>query len=81
MLDPRMFMGRWKATAVARTHVVAMHMTREGLELFLQQNPLAQVHLRASMAKARAEVVKLEALEKIAVGGAAAGHQQGTRDA
>lgn len=69
MLDPRMFMGRWKATAVARTHVVALHMTREGLELFLQQNPLAQVHLRASMAKARAEVVKLEALEKIAVGG------------
>jgi hypothetical protein len=67
MLDARIFMGRWKATAVALTHVVAMHMNREGLELFLQQNPLAQVHLRASMAKARAEVVKLEALEKIAV--------------
>lgn len=67
MLDPRIFMGRWKATAVAKTHVVLLHMTREGLELFLQQNPLAQVHLRASMARARAEVVVLEALEKIAV--------------
>lgn len=66
MLDPRFFQGRWKATAVARTHVVVLAMTREGLEMFLQQNPLAQVHLRASMARARAEVVKLEALEKIA---------------
>lgn len=66
MLDPRFFQGRWKATAVAKTTVVVVHMTREGLEAFLQQNPLAQVHLRASMARARAEIVKLEALEKIA---------------
>lgn len=43
MLDPRFFQGRWKATAVARTHVVVLAMTREGLEMFLQQNPLAQV--------------------------------------
>lgn len=43
MLDPRFFQGRWKATAVAKTHVVVLHMTREGLERFLQQNPLAQV--------------------------------------
>ncbi|KAL4436590.1 hypothetical protein ABPG75_003729 [Micractinium tetrahymenae] len=67
MLDPHFLMGRWKASSVARTHVVALHMTREGLEAFLQQHPLAQVHLRASMARSRAEVVKLEALEKIAV--------------
>ncbi|PSC68038.1 Replication factor C subunit 5 [Micractinium conductrix] len=67
MLDHQMFMGRWKASAVARTHVVALAMSKEGLESFLQQHPLAQVHLRASMARARAEVVKLEALEKIAV--------------
>lgn len=58
--------GRWKATAVAKTRVVVAHMTREGLEQFLQANPLAQVHLRASMSRARAEIVKLEALEKIA---------------
>ena len=71
MLDPAVFMARWKATAIAKTDLVVLQMTREGLELFLQQNPLAQVHLRASMAKARAELVKLEALEKISVA-----HQQ-----
>lgn len=43
LLDPRFFQGRWKATAVAKTHVVVLAMTREGLEMFLQQNPLAQV--------------------------------------
>ena len=46
MLDPRFFQGRWKATAVAKTHTVVLHMTREGLELLLQQNPLAQVRGR-----------------------------------
>jgi hypothetical protein len=49
MLDPHFFMGRWKATAVAKTPVVVFHMTREGLEIFLQQNPLAQVHARVRL--------------------------------
>ena len=66
MLDPDFFADRWKASAVAQTEVVAIRMTREGLDHFLAQNPLAQVHLRASMARGRAEITKLEALERIA---------------
>ena len=87
------FLGRWKATCSARTPVRVLRMTREGLDLFLQQHPLAQVrwlgrgraracwlagttfsiglrcaqvHMRASMARGRSEILRLEALEKIA---------------
>jgi hypothetical protein len=66
LLDPHYFADRWRAAAVARSEVRAVRLTREGLDLFLAQNPLAQVHLRASMAKARAEITKLEALERVA---------------
>ena len=66
MLDPDFFADRWRASAVAVTELVAIRMTREGLDLFLTQNPLAQVHLRSSMARGRAEITKLEALERIA---------------
>lgn len=45
------------APACVHTHTDAAHVTTA---------TLSQVHLRASMARARAEVVKLEALEKIA---------------
>ncbi len=66
MLDPDYFADRWKATAIAQTELVVIQMTRAGLDDFLSQNPLAQVHLRASMARGQAEVTKLEALERIA---------------
>lgn len=66
LLDPDYIANRWRATAVTRTDVEAVMMNREGLDLFLGQNPLAQVHLRASMALARAEITKLEVLERIA---------------
>jgi hypothetical protein len=66
MLDPEFFADRWKACAVAQTDLVVIQMTRAGLDTFLSQNPLAQVHLRASMARGQAEITKLEALERIA---------------
>jgi hypothetical protein len=66
MLDPNFFGNRWRAKAVARTAVEVVRMNRQGLDTFLTMNPLSQVHLRASMARARAEITKLEALEKIA---------------
>jgi len=66
MLDPAFYADRWRAIAVAASEVIVIKMTREGLDTFLGQNPLAQVHLRASMARARAEITKLESLERIA---------------
>ena len=66
MVDPEFFAMRWRANAVALSDVVAIRMNRQGLDQFLAQNPLAQVHLRASMARARAEITKLESLERIA---------------
>jgi serine/threonine protein kinase len=66
MLDPAYFAHRWHASAVAVTEVCGIRMTRQGLDAFLSTNPLAQVHLRASIALGRAEIVKLEALERIA---------------
>jgi serine/threonine protein kinase len=66
MLDPDYFADRWKASAIAQTELVVIQMTRAGLDDFLSQNPLAQVHLRASMARGQAEITKLEALERIA---------------
>lgn len=66
MLDPEVFADRWRMSAVAASDVVIIQMTREGLDQFLAQNPLAQVHLRSSMAMTRSEIMKLEALEKIA---------------
>ena len=66
LLDPDYFADRWKATSVAQTDLVVIQMTRAGLDEFLAQNPLAQVHLRASMARGQAEITKLEALERIA---------------
>ena len=39
------FLGRWKVTCSARTPVRVLRMTREGLDLFLQQHPLAQVRV------------------------------------
>ena len=66
MLDPNYFADRWKQSAIAASDCIVIRMTREGLDLFLSQNPLAQVYLRASMARGRAEIVKLEVLERIA---------------
>lgn len=66
MLDPTFVNNRWRASARAHTTTEVVQMNREGLDSFLLHNPLAQVHLRASMARARAEITKLEALEKIA---------------
>ncbi|GAB4817522.1 hypothetical protein N2152v2_004568 [Parachlorella kessleri] len=65
-LDPDFIAGRWKMHCVARTQVQVVVMTMEGLGTFLQHNPLAQVHLRAGLARSRSEVVRLEALEKLA---------------
>lgn len=66
MLDPEFFSAKWRVKAVALTETVVIRMTRNGLDQFLSQNPLAQVHLRSSMALARSEVIKLESLERIA---------------
>lgn len=67
MFDPEYFGGRWCCSAIASDHVRLIKMDKEGLERFLVQNPLSQVHLRASMAVSLAEIAKLEALEKIAL--------------
>ncbi|KAL6777693.1 hypothetical protein ACKKBG_A15290 [Auxenochlorella protothecoides x Auxenochlorella symbiontica] len=66
MLDPAFYHDRWKASAMALTPVTLVRLTAWGLERFLEQNPLVQVHLRASIALTQAEVIKLESLEKIA---------------
>lgn len=66
MLDPHSMASRWRQYAIASTDCTLIRMTREGLDLFLSQNPLAQVYLRASMALGRYEIVKLEVLERIA---------------
>ena len=66
MLDEKFLADKWRASIVAKEEVHAIMMTRDGLDVFLTQNPLAQVHLRAGMAKTRAEVTRLEALERIA---------------
>ena len=34
---------KWRVSALAKSDVRALRMTRDGLESFLQQNPLAQV--------------------------------------
>jgi hypothetical protein len=57
--------GRWRATFRARTDVEALRLTRDGLEAFLARNPLANVYLRATLSKSRAEILRLEALERI----------------
>lgn len=66
MLDPGFYWDRWKPVARAVTDVEAVRLTAWGLETFLEQNPLVQVHLRASIAKSQADVLKLESMEKIA---------------
>lgn len=66
MLDPEFYWERWKPEARALTDVEAVRLTAWGLETFLEQNPLVQVHLRASIARSQADVLKLESMEKIA---------------
>jgi len=65
--EPEYFGDKWLTSAVALEDVVVIRMTREGLERFLVANPLSQIHLRASMATSVSEILKLEALEKIAL--------------
>ena len=65
--EPEYFGDKWFTSAVALEDVVVIRMTREGLERFLVANPLSQIHLRASMATSVSEILKLEALEKIAL--------------
>jgi len=67
MLDPDYFGGKWCSVAVAKDEVTIIKMDREGLDRFLVQNPLSQVHLRASMATTASEIMKLETLERIAL--------------
>eukprot|EP00890_Picochlorum_soloecismus_P005639 jgi/Picsp_1/6076/NSC_03430-R1_serine threonine protein kinase 3 len=67
MLDPAYFGGKWCSVAIAKDEVTIIKMDREGLDRFLVQNPLSQVHLRASMATTASEIMKLETLEKIAL--------------
>jgi len=66
MLNPDYYADRWTTTVIAQTDLVVIRMNRAGLDDFLAQNPLAQVHLRAAMARGQAEITKLEALERIA---------------
>lgn len=67
LLDPEYFQNKWYFSAVALSDVTVIRMTKPCLEKFLIANPLSQVHLRASMATTVAEIIKLEALEKIAL--------------
>lgn len=67
MLDPEYFAGKWCSVAIAKDSVTVIKMDRDGLDRFLIQNPLSQVHLRASMATTASEIMKLETLEKIAM--------------
>jgi hypothetical protein len=66
MLEPDTFEGRWQSSGTATAAVEGVRMTREGLDVFLAQNPLAQVQLRASLGASRAVIAKLDALERIA---------------
>ena len=67
VLEPEYFQNKWYFSAVAISDVTVIRMTKPCLEKFLIENPLSQVHLRASMATTVAEIIKLEALEKIAL--------------
>lgn len=67
LLDPEYLQNKWYFSAIALSDVTVIRMTKSSLEKFLIANPLSQVHLRASMATTVAEIIKLEALEKIAL--------------
>ncbi|KAL4443668.1 hypothetical protein ABPG75_011405 [Micractinium tetrahymenae] len=69
LLDPTQHHGlaeRWRPVLVARTEVQGVLLTRPAVELVLKHYPLAQVYLRITLSKGRAELLQLETLENIA---------------
>ncbi|KAI8109697.1 hypothetical protein M9434_000976 [Picochlorum sp. BPE23] len=67
MLNPQFYGSKWFANMTAIDDVIVIRMSKSALDRFLVENPMSQIHLRASMATTVSELVKLEALEKIAM--------------
>ena len=61
-----MFTERWNFRMVAATEVTGALLSRAALEVLLEHFPLAQVFLRITLSKARAEALQLETVEKVA---------------
>ena len=67
MLNPHFYGSKWFANLTAMDNVIVIQMSKTALDRFLVENPMSQIYLRASMATTVSELVKLEALEKIAM--------------
>jgi CRP-like cAMP-binding protein len=67
MLNPQFYGSKWFANMTAIDDVIVIRMSKSALDRFLVEHPMSQIHLRASMATTVSELLKLEALEKIAM--------------
>lgn len=69
ILEPaqhRKLTERWRPYFQARTEVRGVALSRTAVELVLKHYPLAQVYLRLTLCKGRAEILQLESLENVA---------------